>query len=259
MSSQTPFLAPKSGIRVNDPRKAAAPLLSLASTTQRRSCFPIPASRSEIAGVGLNNPRKAVAPPLPMCPPSSASSQGIHRAGLPLSFQAQLPLRALRWPILSAWRWLVVLPGHGPLLSVDVAGSIVSRAQAANAGQIWLIVRYCPKPRQCFVRCCQHGAIAGAGAFCRPPPTRCSIQQEIRALSKARPRMPRPSTSPSAFSWVSGVYDKPTKLAWTLGYNSAASLSLRPWRATLLSCSAPAGGLLTAHLVGNPARAVAPH
>ena len=154
-----------------------------------------------------------------------------------MSFQAQLPLRALRWPILSAWRWLVVLPGMGPS-SLLMWLVVESRAQAANAGQIWLLLRYWPKPRQCFVRCCQHGAIAGAGAFCRPPPTPCSIQQEIRALSKARPRMPRPSTSPSAFSWVSGVYDKPTKLAWTLGYNSAASLSLRPWRATLkLLCS----------------------
>ena len=50
----------------------------------------------------------------------------------------------LRWPILSAWRWLVVLAGREPFLSVLMWMVVVSRAQAANAGQIWLIVRYCP-------------------------------------------------------------------------------------------------------------------
>ena len=72
MSSQTRFSPPRSGIRVNVPHKAVAPLLSLASTTQHPSCFPIPASRYEIAGLGLHNPVKAVAPPFPRCPQRSA-------------------------------------------------------------------------------------------------------------------------------------------------------------------------------------------
>ena len=124
MSSQTPSLAPKSGIGANVLRKAVAPLLSLASATQRPSCFPIPASRSEIAGLGLNNLGKAVAPLFPMCPQlraphvvpdpasrsenrdlgkwpardrSSASFLFFHHAALLMSFQT--PFLAPGWRV----------------------------------------------------------------------------------------------------------------------------------------------------------------
>ena len=59
-----------------------------------------------------------------------------------------------------------------------------------------------------------------------------ALQQEVRALSKARALRAPAIHLTKCLLLVSGVYDKPTKLAWTLGYISAASLSLRPWRAT---------------------------
>ena len=80
-------------------------------------------------------------------------------------------------------------PGVNPssLLMWMVA---VSRAQAANGVRFGLSCGTAHKTRQCFVHCCQHGAIAGAGAFCHPPPTPCSTARNTRTFQSTGPTCP---------------------------------------------------------------------
>ena len=188
-----------------------------------------------------------------------ATADSLHQAAQAWQHQARadaLPIQcaaqdALRWPILSAWRWLVFLPGREPLLSVDVDGRCVTGAGRERGSDLAYraVLPIKLGNALCAAASMEQSPALEHFATLRQPH---ALQQEIRALSKARaPHAP-------CLLWVSGVYDKlQARLdAWIHLCRIAIPPVLGGRRP---SCSAPASagcGLLTPHLVGYTARAL---
>ena len=127
-----------------------------------------------------------------------ASADSLHQAAQAWQRQARadaLPIQcaaqdALRWPTLSAWRWLVVLPGREPLLSVDVDGSSVTGTGHERGSDLAYRAVLPIRLGNALCAAASMGAIAGAGAFCHPPPTPRSTARNTRTFQSTGPHAP---------------------------------------------------------------------
>ena len=198
---------------------AHADVAALAATWATQAGWPSPRT-CPLCQSGPGTPRhvimscKALAPAADMLRDdieaelqSLASADALRQAAQAWQHQARadaLPVQCaaqdtLRWPILSAWRWLVVLPGREPLLSVDVDGSSVTSTGRERGSDLAYRAVLPIKLGNALCAAASMGPSPALEHFAtlRQP---LALQQEIRALSKARAPHAQPSTSPSAFS-----------------------------------------------------------
>lgn len=184
---------------------AHADVAGLAATSPTQAGWPSPRT-CPLCQSGPGTPRhvimscKALAPAADMLRDdieaelqTLATADSLHQAAQAWQHQARadaLPIQcaaqdALRWPILSAWRWLVVLPGREPLLSVDVDGSSVTGTGRERGSDLAYraVLPIKLGNALCAAASMEQSPALEHFATLRQPH---ALQQEIRALSKAR-------------------------------------------------------------------------
>ena len=133
MSFQTPLLAPRSGIWVNDPCKAVAPLLSSSAPRSAPHIVPGPTPRTEMAGLGKCAQHRAphvVPDPLPVVRPGVRASTKQSPPVVPKPLISQTP------PVLSPAK-----PGL-PLLHVRFARSPTEPRLTPFRSYSWLLALF---------------------------------------------------------------------------------------------------------------------